>query len=251
MNGAAYEARIRKNIEDSINHNQHNPLLHISLLPSSNTNSNKGIDLPLMFHGKPLYIELKMANAQMSGTSLHYDRDTGTFTMVKPMEDSDILIEAASVKRECINAYIDTLKKEEPLSFHENIRGFPLKATTIARDKLKMGGLQKIVATEFIHPITFLREFHNKKGIYYIQIEGKGFFSLGGNPFNLPIPELDGSFQIEFRIGYGGAKINVPQDNSLSARSAGLRIQGRLLTSNISPYSLDNLEDIQRLFSSV
>jgi hypothetical protein len=35
----------------------------------------------------------------------------------------------------------------------------------------------------------------------------------------------------------------------LSARHAGLRIQGRLLTSNISPYSLDNPEHVKLLFS--
>jgi len=76
-----------------------------------------------------------------------------------------------------------------------------------------------------------------------------GFYHLGYNPYNFPIPEISGDFHIEIRIGYAGGKIKVPQNTSVTARSAGLRIQGRIKKiKEKSLYSLNNIEDIKYLF---
>jgi hypothetical protein len=186
------------------------PLPDLEVLPKSSTSSSVGIDLPLVYLGEPLSVEVKMDGAQMSGTSLRYNRETHEFAIVKAVEDSDVLIEAARSQTDALDAYIDALKKEYPVEFHAANAGFPLKATTDARTHLKQSGLQRVVEKRFKHPIDFLKKFHNSKGIHYIQIQNTGFFHLGKNPFNFPIPELDGEFQIEFRIGYAGTKVPVP-----------------------------------------
>jgi ribA/ribD-fused uncharacterized protein len=186
------------------------PLPDLEVLPKSSTSSSVGIDLPLVYLGEPLSVEVKMDGAQMSGTSLRYNRDTHEFAIVKAVEDSDVLIEAARTQTEALDAYIDALKKEYPVEFHAATSGFPLKATTDARTHLQELGLQRVVEKRFKHPIDFLKRFHMSKGIYYIQIQNMGLFHLGKNPFNFPIPELDGEFQIEFRIGYAGTKVPVP-----------------------------------------
>ena len=77
---------------------------------------------------------------------------------------------------------------------------------------------------------------------------GAGLFYLGKNPLNLPVPEFQGEIQVEMRLGYGGSKLSFPTDPPTPARSAGLRIQGRMLTKNKSSYNLDNVEDVQKLF---
>jgi ribA/ribD-fused uncharacterized protein len=182
----------------------------LEVLPKSSTSSSVGVDLPLVYLGDPLSVEIKMDGAQMSGTSLRYNRETHEFSIVKAVDDSAVLIEAARTQTDALDAYIDALKKEYPVEFHSSVNGFPLRATTDARTNLKRLGLQRVVEKRFKHPIDFLKRFHNSKGVHYIQIQNKGFFHLGTNPFNFPIPELDGEFQIEFRIGYAGTKVAVP-----------------------------------------
>ena len=96
--------------------------------------------------------------------------------------------------------------------------------------------------------VGFIVKHYNKKGVYYIQIGGSGLFYMGKNPLKLPVPELKADIQIEMRLGYGGGKLSFPTDPPTPARSAGLRLIGRLLTRGKSPYSLDNEEDVKKLF---
>ena len=236
--GAAYEDKLCKTISDCA-------LPSVVLLPRSNVSSNTGVDVPLTFFGTNLPIEAKLKGAQMSGTSLRYDQGTASFTLVKEVKDSDLLIAAAKVKIPVLNAYIDALKQQSPPEVHSQIAGIPLKATRTARSILKAAGLQAACEERIDFPVSFLHEIHNKKGTYYIQIEGLGFFSLGGNPFNLPIPELAGHFRVEFRIGYAGGKEG-PHGH---VAHAGFRVQGRLISSNEkSPYSLDTPDHVRILF---
>jgi ribA/ribD-fused uncharacterized protein len=198
-------------------------LPNVELKPKSNTSSSRGVDLPIVYLGEPLSVEVKMDGAQMSGTSLRYSRETHEFQMVKEgVEDADVLVEAAKSQVEALDAYIDALKAEYPTEFHATATGFPLRATTEAREHLKQMGLQRLVEKRFRHPVDFLKRFHISKGIHYIQIQNKGFFHLGQNPFNFPVPELDGEFQIELRIGYAGTVVPVPfPPAAASAAAAG------------------------------
>lgn len=236
--GEIYEDKLCKTIGDC-------NLSSIVLGNRAKTSSNKGIDLPLTFFGQPLSIEAKLAGAQMSGTSLRYDMASQTFTIVKAVKDADLAIAAATKKIPVLNAYINALKKQEPAEVHAGITGIPLKATRAARDTLKAQGLQAACEEKIEFPITFLQEIHNKKGTYYIQIEGAGLFFLGSNPFNLPVPELKGTFKVEFRVGYAGGKVG----KHGHVAHAGFRVQGRLINSDEkSPYSLDNPEHVKTLF---
>jgi hypothetical protein len=233
--GVIYEEEIR-NVLRSLD------IPYLSLGPITNTNDNTGIDVPLLFYGERLSIEAKMAGAQMGGTSAHYDRETSTFTkLVALLEDADLVLAAAQVKIPSLNAYIDAVKELEPES---TIRGAPFTLKKTTRTALGRTGrnLQAAAEGRFDHSIEFLRRFYNNKGVYYIQIQGAGFFSLGGNPFRFPIPELEGAFRLETRIGYGGSKGG-------DRVSAGYRIQGRLIKVNKSEYTLDNPDHCRHLFS--
>ena len=233
--GELYEERVYETVSSSASS-------LLVMLPKSNVNANTGVDLPLRFCDKSLPIEIKKSGAQMSGTSAYYDRASSSFTgLAKNLEDADLVLAAAKVKIPALNAYIDAAKDLEPTSA---IVGMPINIKKSTRTALGRSGrkLQQAAASDFIHPISFLRDFHNKKGIYYIQIEGAGFFSLGGNPLNFPIPELEGNFKLEIRIGFAGS-------GGKDKVSAGYRIQGRLRTLNKSPFSLDNPEHCKHLFS--
>lgn len=235
--GALYEDAVAATIAATIAATT-NP--HLSVLPRSDTSSSRGIDLPLLFYGAPLSVELKKKGAQMSGTSAYYDRATSTFTgLAKHMSDADLIVAAAQAKSAALDAYLDAALALEPTS--TTLRGVPFTLLKTTRTALKARGLQAATASEFVHPISFLREFHNKKGVYYIQIEDVGFFWLGQNPFQFPIPELEGSFKLECRIGFAGSA-------GRDSVTAGYRIQGRLHTSNTSPWSLDKSEHCAHLF---
>ena len=231
--GELYEDRVYDIVKSFL------PSSLLVVLPKGKTSDNNSIDLPLQFCGEPLPIELKMKGAQMGGSSAHYDRATSTFTkLAKDLPDADLILSAAAVKIPALNAYIDAAKELEPTS---EITGMPITLNKSTYTALGRRGLQADAASEVEHPISFLSNFYNKKGIYYIQIEEHGFFSLGSNPFNFPIPELKGTFNLEFRIGPAGS-------GGSSRRSAGYRIQGRLKGLNYSPISLDDVDVCKVLF---
>lgn len=118
------------------------------------------------------------------------------------------------------------------------------------RDILKKKGLLAKINKNVKTSANFIIKHYNKKGVYYINIGGSGLFYMGKNPLKLPVPELKAEIQIEMRLGYGGGKLFFPTDPPTPARSAGLRIQGRLLSKGKSPYSLDKEEDIRKLFGA-
>ena len=234
IGGAIYENHVYDTIKDSAA-----SLSLVELLPKGNASDNTSVDLPLRYSGQFLPVEIKKKGAQMGGTSAYYNRDTSSFTgLAKNIDDADLILAAAMAKIPALNAYIDAARELEPGA---DIPGMPItlnKSTYIELGKRK---LQAQAAADVVHPISFLRDFYNQKGIYYIQIEDSGFFSLGGNPFNFPIPELEATFNLEFRIGPAGG-------GGRARRSAGYRIQGRLRGLNKSPYSLDNAENCIHLF---
>ena len=75
---------------------------------------------------------------------------------------------------------------------------------------------------------------------------------MGKNPLKLDVPELTGEIQVEMGLRFGGGKLffNTEPERT-PARSAGLRLQGRLKTKGKSKYSLDNVEDVQKLFGAI
>ena len=215
--------------------------------------SNQGAgDIEAALNGKPFNIEIKAsAKDQMGGTSFQYNMDTKTFNPTKEMDqdDLDLFMPVMKEKAKDIDNYIKASWQEEPKEFHKNNRGVPIKVSTEARDTLKKKGLTAKIATNIKAPVSFIIKHYNKKGVYYIQIGGAGLFYMGKNPLKLPVPELKAEIQVELGLRFGGGKLKFPTEpEPTPARSAGLRIQGRMLTKTKSPYTLDSVEDIQKLF---
>lgn len=214
--------------------------------------SNVGAgDIEASYKGKAFNIEIKAsAKDQMGGGSFRYDMATKTFTPVKELdpEDLDLLMSAAKEKIDDIDNYIKAARKLDPVEYHKNINGIPLKVSKEGREELKKKGLLAKINKNVKTQTNFIIKHYNKKGVFYINVGGAGLFYMGKNPLKLPVPELKGEIQVEMRLGFSGGKLKFPTDPPTDARAAGLRLQGRLLTRGKSPYNLDNVEDIKKLF---
>ena len=215
--------------------------------------SNVGAgDIEASYNGKPFNIEIKASpNDQMGGGSFRYDMASKTFTPAKEMDtdDLDLLLSAAKEKISDIDNYIKAAQKIEPIAYHKNIKGIPLKISVDGRKELKDRKLLAAINKNVKSTTAFIIRHYNKKGVYYIQVGKAGLFYMGKNPLKLPVPELSGEIQVEMRLGFGGGKLKFPTTpESTNARSAGLRLQGRLKTKGKSSYSLDSVDDIRKLF---
>jgi hypothetical protein len=237
-----YQAMKKANITD----------LNVGDKPGAGFSNVGAGDIEASYSGKPFNIEIKASsNDQMGGGSFRYDMETGTFASAKEMdpEDLNLLMSAAKEKISDINNYIKAARKIEPKSYHKNIAGIPLKISVEGRKKLKDGGFLAKINKNIKTNTSFIIKHYNKKGVYYIQVGGAGLFYMGKNPLNLDVPQLSGEIHVEMRLGFGGGKLVFPTSpEPTAARSAGLRLQGRLKTKGKSPYSLDNVEDIKKLF---
>ena len=214
--------------------------------------SNQGAgDIEASYNGKPFNVEIKASSKdQMGGGSFRYESSNKQFTPVTEMdpEDLDLLLAACKEKAPDLDNYIKAARKLEPVEFHKTISGVPIKVAKDGRDILKKKGLLAKINKNVKTSAAFITRHYNKKGVYYINIGGAGLFYMGKNPLNLPVPALKAEIQIEMRLGFGGGKLSFPTDPPTPARSAGLRVQGRLLTKGKSKYNLDNHKDVIELF---
>lgn len=214
--------------------------------------SNQGAgDIEASYNGKPFNVEIKASSKdQMGGGSFRYESSNKQFTPVTEMdpEDLDLLLAACKEKAPDLDNYIKAARQLEPVEFHKTISGVPIKVAKDGRDILKKKGLLAKINKNVKTSAAFITRHYNKKGVYYINIGGAGLFYMGKNPLNLPVPALKAEIQIEMRLGFGGGKLSFPTDPPTPARSAGLRVQGRLLTKGKSKYNLDNRKDVIELF---
>ena len=214
--------------------------------------SNQGAgDIEASYNGKPFNVEIKASSKdQMGGGSFRYEFSNKQFTPVTEMdpEDLDLLLAACKEKAPDLDNYIKAARKLEPVEFHKTISGVPIKVAKDGREILKKKGLLAKINKNVKTSSAFITRHYNKKGVYYINIGGAGLFYMGKNPLNLPVPALKAEIQIEMRLGFGGGKLSFPTDPPTPARSAGLRVQGRLLTKGKSKYNLDNHKDVIELF---
>lgn len=212
--------------------------------------SNVGAgDIEGTLNGKPFNIEVKLsADDQMGGGSFIYDMRRKEFTAAKKMDpaDEELLLSAVKDKTKALDNYIKAAQKLEPVQYHKDIKGVPIKVSKAGRDQLKAAGLLKDINTKVITDARFIEKHYNKKGVYYIQIGGAGLFYLGRNIYKLPVPRLKGEIQVEIRLAYSGTKGKFP--DGTETRTAGLRFQGRLRTKGKSPHTIDTVKGIQKLF---
>jgi len=214
-----------------------------------------GPDLSAMYNHQDFNIEVKKdVKAQMGGGSLTYDLETNTFSLadsLKPLSDKnkDLLLESASQKAEACSTYLRELSAIYPIEYHKLNKGFPLQCEYNARDKLKKLGFLKAINLNIPCDESFIVDIYNSKGVYYMQIGKAGLFYLGSNPLDLDIPPLEGSCQVEMRLGYAGGKITIEGHPETTGRKGDLRCQARLKCKVESPHTLEKEESLIKLFS--
>ena len=212
--------------------------------------SNVGAgDIEGMLNGKPFNIEVKLSpDDQMGGGSFTYDMSSKSFAAAKRMDpaDEELLLGAVKQKTKALDNYINAARKLDPVKYHRDISGVPIKISKQGRDILKAKGLLKDINTKVITDARFIEKHYNKKGVYYIQIGGAGLFYLGKNIYKLPVPRLSGEIQVEIRLAYSGTKGKFP--DGTETRTAGLRFQGRLRTKGKSKHTIDTVSGIHKLF---
>jgi len=224
-------------------------------------------DIEAIYKGNPFNIEIKLSiKDQMGGGSVAYNRKT-TQLIPSPKlsasaetEDLEILLKAVENKIPQINKYLDFIATQEPKQLHREYAklGVPFVASKDAKEQAVKQGYQKAIQSYVKLDSRYIKNHYNSKNVYYIQIGKAGLFYMGKNPLNLPIPEFSGEIQVEVRIGYAGDTTGsvskaftkkAGADEIIQARRAELRCIGRMITKSKSPYSLDNVSDIQKLFS--
>lgn len=221
--------------------------------------SNQGAgDIEASYNGNPFNIEIKLnKNAQMGGTSIRIDTLNKVHTLVKPdaVDDDAIpfFIEAAKNQDQALKDWVNFVRKQEPVELHKNVPytipfGSVTKEAWMAAQR--EGYLAKMNAVQSFDSAKTIAKAYNRKNVYYIQIGKAGLFYLGSNPLNLDVPEYQGSVNIEFRLGPSGSKQRKFGDETLRVVGAGYRCQGRLKTNIKSKYSLDNPDDVRKLFGS-
>lgn len=223
-------------------------------------------DIEAMFGDKQFNIEIKASmKDQMGGGSVAYDRTSKRLTPSPKLlastepEDLEILLKAVEEKFPQINKYLDFLATQEPKELHKQYAkmGVPFIAAYDAKEKAVKQGYQKAIQSYVKLDSRYIKNLYNGKNVYYIQIGKAGLFYMGKNPLNLPIPEFNGEIQVEVRIGYAGDtkgstsrafSKKAGSEEIIQARRGEVRAIGRMLTKSKSPYSLDSVEDIKKLF---
>ena len=221
--------------------------------------SNQGAgDIEATFKGKKFNIEIKLdANAQMGGTSIRIDTLNNTHTLVKPdaVDDDAIpfFIEAAKKQDVALKSWVNFIRKQEPLALHDKIP-YTIPFGSVTKEAWsaaqKAGYLAKMNAVQSFDSAKTIAKAYNRKNVYYIQIGKAGLFYLGSNPLGLDVPEYKGSVNIEFRLGPSGSKTRTIEGEDYRVVGAGYRCQGRLKTTIKSKYSLDNPNDVKKLFGA-
>ena len=153
------------------------------------------------------------------------------------------LVNRASNGKEFLNNILSLINKEENTSF----KNFPL-GTSISKETY-----QKVTESKDYKDFVNLTEelnqervaaHYNAKGVYYIQIGGKGLYYMGKDILNTGVPELNTAFTGSMRFKKGTTKNG---RNSISIVSEP-KMKGKLNKSNIN---LENKEGSTELYNSI
>ena len=153
------------------------------------------------------------------------------------------LVNRAGNGKEFLNNILSLINKEENTSF----KNFPL-GTSISKETY-----QKVTESKDYKDFVNLTEelnqervaaHYNAKGVYYIQIGGKGLYYMGKDILNTGVPELNTAFTGSMRFKKGTTKNG---RNSISIVSEP-KMKGKLDKSNIN---LENKEGSNELYNSI
>lgn len=216
-------------------------------------NDNKVADLYINVNRQRYGVEIKLDSRAPLGQAAKVTFDNSNFNIAKSGDFSvdDVvgrsIVAALVPKRSAAKDFVDFARKTPPKEFHSKIKGFPLMCIVDTWNAAKEAGLLRKLNTSVKADLSVVYDYYASKDVYYIQIGGAGFFYLKKNPLNLPIPQLEGKVNIELRLKSAGSKDRVGL--GITVCTGSYSASPRLATRNISPYSLDNKEDLITLFS--
>jgi hypothetical protein len=155
-----------------------------------------------------------------------------------------MLIDSLKNSKEMIDALYNKMKSATPKELRGSFKG---KFT----DTVPVVGFRAIEDRKQLPPTrvgaTLIQKHYNKKGIYYIQIGGSGFYYIGKDILGLGVPELDEEFVTEIRIKPSGVK-NIGGIEKVTVQ---IIATGRISKKPTqSPYTLERTEDIIKLFGA-
>ena len=153
------------------------------------------------------------------------------------------LIAKAGEGKEFLNNILNLINKEESANF----KNFPL-GTSISKETY-----QKVTdSSDYKNFVNLTEELnqqrvaahYNAKGVYYIQIGGKGLYYMGKDNLNLGVPELSTAFTGSMRFKKGTTKNG---RNTISIVSEP-KMKGKLDKSNIN---LETKEGTSEFYNSI
>jgi hypothetical protein len=218
-------------------------------------NQNDIADLLINYKKVRYGIEIKLDSRAPLGNPavIDYYHNQSKFVVKDTSKDASLdpaaskfIIDAMGKKRSSYAAFINYVQKSAPQEYHQTVNGFPVQCVKDTWDAAKSGNLLKDLNNSLRYDMSIVSTYYASKNTYYIQIGGAGFFYLSKNPMNLPIPQLRGEVVIEVRAKSRGAKPRVGL--GITVVTGVLVAIPRLMTKNVSPYSLDNPDDVKTLF---
>lgn len=205
-------------------------------------------DADMKIDGEVFYVEIKLdGNARMGSGSVGYSAPDKRFVATgRNIELSELVVDLLNDMDDTslhkgLRTFLQVMSRESGKKFSAvPISGFTSDAWEHARSL----GLMQAINRSFDSNIDVIRGHYEKKNTHYIQIGGAGFFSLGSNPANLPVPTLQGKVRLEVQLSIAGERPGV------DTRGAGMRVWARLKTANKSPYTLDDPASVERMLAA-
>lgn len=207
-------------------------------------------DADINIYGELLNIEIKATPSALLGSlSIKFDGKNGFqgFTTEDALEPEfyDLLSQIVKKNDKKIKQLISFIHEKDP----DTVPKFPMVMWKDLYDANGPGITQLYITGKF--PMSVVHDLYASKNVYYMQIGGRGLYSLKQNYNFMPddLPQLDGTieFQIRPKPGTGEkggrktAKITLSIDFKFNIPS-GL---------SKSPYTIDSAEGIQHLMSSI
>lgn len=261
--GQEYELNVFNTMKQS-----NAPGLDVGKKPAAGFSRYGAGDIEATLDNQPFNIEVKLnSKAQMGSGSIVYNRASGDFTPTEGLQNSAdggdliLILATAKTKQKAIDAYLDALSKIEPVELHSSYasKGIPFIASKAALTDLKTQKLLAAINAKLLLSAEHIARLYNKKGVFYIQVGGAGLFYLGSNPLNLDVPKFEGEANIEIRLKPAGDSTGstskaftkkAGSEELIQARAVGLICAARFLSTAKSPYTLDNIDSINKLVSS-
>ncbi len=173
-----------------------------------------GPDAEFVIDEQPYYLEIKLnTKAQMGDKAVGYSPKTGKFTLNKEAYDDAVYIQIGKVLKageKNIRNWLEALKDPaRPTSMAwetDDINALNWKTTSRKFFPAQEAGLQNAASFGYGKgkpkielPSNFVNRMYASKGIYYIQIGGKGLYYMGEDVANLGVPEFGGEITLELR----------------------------------------------------